>query len=118
MPKRGQKVVTMSGDNVDKLWKSYEKERKKRPTLSFASFVSDSAVMELERRNILKQAQLISFVAFTDSSVILKDAKKAGKLYEVQFVDKKPKCLTDDDFDCIHVGFALALPEVRTALAK
>lgn len=35
---------------------------------------------------------------------------------EVQIKEKKPKCLTEDTTDCIHVGFVLALPEVRKML--
>jgi len=57
-------------------------------------------------------------VGFGEDTVILKDAKKVNRLIEVQIRDKKAKCITEDKFDCIHVGFALALPEVRQALNK
>lgn len=96
----------------------YQLEITKQPNLSFASFIAESAVIELERRQILKEAQLISLVGFGEDSVILKDAKKENKLIEVQIRDKRLKCTTEDKFDCIHVGFALALPEVRKALNK
>jgi len=86
--------------------------------LSFASFIAESAIIELERRRILKEAQLISLVGFGENSVILKDVKKENRLIEVQIRDRRLKCITDDKFDCIHVGFALALPEVREALDK
>jgi hypothetical protein len=118
LPKPGQKVVTMSGAGLKKLEENYETERAKRPNLSFAAFISESALMELERRKILKQAQLISLVAFDDDRVILRDNKKRGRIFEVQFRQKKAWCLEDASGDCIHVGFALALPEVRIALSK
>ncbi len=90
----------------------------KQPSLSFASFIAESAIVELERRQILREAQLISLVGFGEDIVILKDAKKENRLIEVQIRDRRLKCITEDKFDCIHVGFALALPEVRKALDK
>ncbi len=118
MPKPGQKTVTMSGAPLKTLEAKYEEEKKVRPNLSFAAFVTESALMELERRDMLKEAQLISLVAYTDDTAILKDARKGNKFFEVQIRNKKLKCLTDNDFDCVHVGFALALPQVRKALAN
>ena len=109
----------MSGKPLKALEAKYEEEKKARPNLSFAAFVTESALLELERRDMLKEAQLISLVVYTDDTAILKDARKGNnKFFEVQIRSKKLKCLTDDNFDCSHVGFALALPQVRTALAK
>lgn len=55
---------------------------------------------------------------FVDDAVILKDIRKDGKLIEVQIRNKGLNCLHDNRSDCIHVGFALALPEVRKILNK
>jgi hypothetical protein len=74
--------------------------------------------MELERRKILREAQFISLVGFGDDAVILKDVRKDGRLIEVQIKNRNLKCLSEDKFDCIQVGFALALPEVRKILNK
>ena len=118
MPQKGQKTITISGKTLQKLEKKYYLQVAKQPSLSFASFIAESAIIELERRQILQKAQLISLVGFGEDSVILKDAKKENRLIEVQIRDKRLKCITEDKFDCIHVGFALALPEVRKALHK
>jgi hypothetical protein len=118
LPQRGQKTITVSGKALKKLEQKYQLERTKQPKLSFASFIAESAIIELERRQILREAQLISLIGFGEDTVILKDEKKENRLIEVQIRDKKPKCITDNKFDCIHVGFALALPEVRKALNK
>jgi hypothetical protein len=118
LPQKGQKTVTVSGKVLSKLEGIYKLEKVKRPTLSFASFISESALIELERRNILREAQQISVVGFGDDSVILKDVRKIDRFIEVQVRDRKLKCISDNKFDCIHVGFALALPEVRRALNK
>lgn len=118
LPHSGQKTVTVSRKTFERLNKSYAAQRTKQPNLSFASFISESALIELERRKILREAQLVSLIGFGDDNVILKDARKENNLIEVQIRDKKLKCITEGKFDCIHVGFALALPEVRKALNK
>lgn len=118
LPQKGQKTVTVSGKVLSKLEGIYKLEKVKRPNLSFASFISESALIELERRNILREAQQISIIGFGDDSVILKDVRKIDRFIEVQIRDRKLKCISDNKFDCIHVGFALALPEVRRALNK
>lgn len=116
MPQKGQKTITISGKPLQKLEQKYRSQVAKQPNLSFASFIAESAIIELERRQIIKEAQLISLVGFGENIVILKDAKKENRLIEVQIRDRRLKCITEDKFDCIHVGFALALPEVRKAL--
>lgn len=118
LPQKGQKTVTVSGKVLSKLEGIYKLEKVKRPNLSFASFISESALIELERRNILREAQQISVIGFGDDSVILKDVRKIDRFIEVQIRDRRLKCISDNKFDCIHVGFALALPEVRRALNK
>jgi hypothetical protein len=114
----GQKTVTVSGKVLAQLEDNYKREKAKRPSLSFAAFVSESALIELERRKILRESQFISLIGFGDDAVILKDVRKDGKLIEVQIKSKNLKCLYDDSSDCIHVGFVLALPEVRKVLNK
>jgi len=119
VPKSGQKTVTMSGKMLKQLEAKYEEEKVRRPNLSFAAFVSESALMELERKNILKEAQFISVVGFNDDILTLKDARKNNRFFEVQIKGRKLRCITDNNSsDCAHVGFALALPEVRKALNR
>ena len=118
LPKRGQKTITVSGKSLSELERRYNIEKTKHPSLSFAAFVSESALIELERRSMLREAQFVSLVGFSDDAVILKDIRKNGRLIEVQIRNKNLKCIPEDTSDCIHVGFALALPEVRKALNR
>jgi hypothetical protein len=118
LPKPGQKTVTVSGKALEELEHKYKAEKIKHPNLSFATFISESALIELERRKMLRETQFISLVGFSDDAVILKDVRKGDRLIEVQIRNKNLKCITEDKFDCIHVGFALALPEVRKALNR
>ncbi|MFY3739827.1 MAG: hypothetical protein HMLIMOIP_000246 [Candidatus Nitrosomirales archaeon] len=117
MGQLGQKTVTLSGKILRELQKEFDKEVRKRPSLSFAGFISEYAMMELERKKIVTQTAPISLIGFQDDKVILKDARR-DRFAEVQIKDKKMKCLLDDKTDCIHVGFALALPEVNKALSE
>ena len=116
LPNPGQKTITVSGKRLKELEKKLLQEKQKQPSLSFAGFIADSAIMELERRQIMREAPFMSLIGFNDDTIILKDARNKEKFIEVQIKNKKPKCLEDDRFDCIHVGFVLALPEVRKAL--
>ena len=118
MPQPGQKTVTVTGNVLAQLEDNYRKEKAKRPSLSFAAFVSESALIELERRKILRESQFISLIGFGGDAVIVKDIRKDGRLIEVQIRNKGLKCLYDNNSECIHVGFALALPEVRKVLNK
>ena len=77
----------------------------------------ESALIELQRRKYSgKSSFCISLVAFGDDAVILKDVSKGGRPIEVQIRNKNINCLHDDSFEFIHVGFALALPQVRKGL--
>lgn len=108
----------VSGKSLLELEHKYVTEKTKRPNLSFAAFISESALLELERRRMLKEAQFISLMGFTDDTVILKDVRRNGRLIEVQIKNKNLKCLSENTSDCIHIGFALALPVVRKALSR
>jgi len=118
MGKEGQNTVTFSGTNLIELREKHAQDRAKHPSLSFSKFISESALMELERRKLLKDALFISLVSVDDNVITLKDVRNTPKFIEVQVKDKKIKCLTDNEGGCIHVGFSLALPEVRKALVR
>lgn len=116
MPNPGQKTITLSGEQLKKLEQRYETAKKNKPSLSFASFIAESALMELERKDMIREAGFISYSAFENDILFLKDSRKESRIFEVQIRDRKLKCLTDNSSDCAHVGFAHALPEVRRAL--
>lgn len=118
MPKPGQRSLTVSGDVLKKLNKAYKEERKKHPSLTFAGFISETALLELERRNILERSQYLSLIGFQDNILYLKDAKNLKNIIQVYLKDGSLYCENDDSFNCIHVGFALALPEVSVKLLR
>lgn len=107
----------MSGERLKKLEVQYDQEKVRQPSLSFSAFIVDSALMELERRDLMNKAPMISLIALQGDTIILKDLQNKGKFIEVQIKNKKLRC-NNCEKDCIHVGFALALPEIRKALLR
>jgi len=119
LPKAGQKTITLSGDRLTKLEKKFETEKLKRPSLTFTGFITEAALMEQERQKLLHEARLISLIGENNGIVTMKDLRKKEKFVEVQIKENDVICLNADcGSDCIHVGFALALPEVRKQLKK
>ena len=120
LPNAGQKTITLSGDRLAKLEKKFETEKLKRPSLTFTGFIAEAALMELERQKLLQQAQFISFIGENNGIVTLKDYLKKEKFVEVQIKENELVCLSKPECgsNCIHVGFALALPEIRKQLKK
>jgi hypothetical protein len=118
VPNPGQKTITLSGEQLKQLERRYDIAKKSKSNLSFAAFIAESALMELERKDMIRETGFIAYSAFEDDVLFLKDSRKENRIFEVQLKNKKLKCLTDDTFDCAHVGFAMALPEVRKALTS
>jgi hypothetical protein len=119
VPRENQKTVTVSGKALETLQDSFRKELRSQPSLKFASFIADNAIMELERKNMLKEASQIALIGLHEDTVVLKDYRKREKFIEVQIRNGKLYCLDHESSEeCIHVGFALALPEVRLAISE
>jgi hypothetical protein len=51
-------------------------------------------------------------MGFEDNTLVIKDLGKSMPINCNQL-----KYIADDDFNCMHVGFALALPDLRTSLS-
>ena len=115
LPQEGQRTITMSGKRLEKLEKKFEQNKSKQLGSSFSAFIADAAIIELERRELINRAAYISLIAINDNVIILKDNKK-GNFAEVYLKNQTLKCDTCKDENCIHVGFALALPEIRKSL--
>lgn len=116
MPQPGQKSVTVSGATLKQLEKKYNAEKDKRPSLSFSGFIAESAILELERRDILRESQLISVIGFHENILTLKDSRKKPRYVEIYLNNGQLSCDLDKSTECIHIGFAIALPEIRKRL--
>ena len=105
----------MSGKRLERLEKEFQQNKSRQLGSSFSAFIADAALIELERRELINQAAYISLIAINDNVIILKDVEKRS-FAEVYLRNRTLKCDTCNKDNCIHVGFALALPEIRKSL--
>lgn len=83
--------------------------------LAVASFISEATSLELQRKNIFHRSQFISLIGFQDNVLYLEDAKRTS-IIETYLRNNTLFCQNDSSFECIHVSFGLAFPEVNMRL--
>lgn len=92
-------------------------EKKKHPLLdmginTFSGFVNDLIWHVIEADRVLSsQAPFLSEVGMTEDGVTIRDAR-LDRIVEVKVRKGKLVCDLDNTDNCIHVGFAYAIPEV------
>ena len=87
---------------------------------SFSKYVNDLILETIEADEALSlAAPYIEKSALIGNSVLLKD-NKLGRMIEVQIDSKKRDlfCMFDKRTDCVHVGFACALPQVYAVMKR
>ncbi|MCL4436383.1 MAG: hypothetical protein M1387_06695 [Thaumarchaeota archaeon] len=90
------------------------KNKPRKPELS--TFIQDILWEVIESEEILRRyGPFLSKFAVEPGKVFLRDNRK-DTLVELDFRDGELFCQEDERFDCVHVGFAWALPEVYKAL--
>lgn len=105
----------MTAEIYDRLAKIYRKEKTDK---SLTQWISDKLLMVLEKDEFLKNyAPFLSKVAIDGNSVILRD-EKLQRLVEIIYRDNKFWCDADEKECCVHVHFALALPELAELRSK
>ncbi|MGI0006803.1 MAG: hypothetical protein ACREAR_02260 [Nitrosotalea sp.] len=91
----------------------YEKAKSKAAEkgLTLVDYVNDVILQNVEKDVFLKNyAPHIEKIS-TGDTIILRD-NKIKTIVEVYLKEGKMHCSNDEDRDCIHVHFALGLPEV------
>ena len=115
MPEKNWSAVQVRVEYVDSLKAIYEK--KKHPLLdaginTFTGFVNDLIWHVIEADRVLaSKAPFLSEVGMTEDGVTLRDAK-LDRIVEVKVRNGELVCDLDNSNNCIHVGFAYAIPEV------
>jgi hypothetical protein len=120
MPKEGFSVVTITQDAYEKAHARYNQKLKSKEIegKSFSRFVNDIIVERIEAdENLALQAPFMQKVGMQDSSIMIKD-NKLGRIAEVQVRGKDLICMLDERKDCVHVGFAYAIPEVYRIMSE
>jgi hypothetical protein len=120
MPKEGFSVVTITQDAYDKAHAKYVQKIKAKEVegKSFSRYVNDIIMERIEADdNLALQAPFMQKVGLQDNSIMVKD-NKLGRIVEVQVHGKDLICMFDEKKDCVHVGFAMAVPEVYRILSE
>ena len=120
MPKEGFSVVTITQDAYEKAHARYAQKLKSKELerKSFSRYVNDIIVERIEAdENLALQAPLLQKVGMQDNSIMIKD-NKLGRIAEVQVRGKDIFCMLDEKKDCVHVGYACAIPEVYRIMSE
>lgn len=83
-----------------------------------SSFLPESTYLELDKENIVNRSQYISVINFQDNVLYLEDAKGRLSTVEIHLKNNTLFCQNDGSFECVHVRFAHALPEVKIRLKE
>ena len=121
MPKEGFSVITITQEAHDKARSRYNQKLKAgqvEQNKSFSRYVNDLIVEKVEEdENLARQAPFMQKVGLQDNSIMIKD-NKIGRIVEVQVRGKDLVCMLDDRRDCVHVGFAYAIPDVYRVISE
>ncbi|MHB1907629.1 MAG: hypothetical protein ACYCQJ_02010 [Nitrososphaerales archaeon] len=120
MPKEGFSVITITQEAHDKARARYNQKLRAKEVedKSFSRYVNDLIVEQVEAdENLALQAPMMQKVGLQDNSVMIKDSK-IGRIVEVQVHGKDLVCMLDERKDCVHVGFAYAIPEVYRIMSE
>jgi hypothetical protein len=111
---RGYKNIPIKPRVLQRLQQKWDKERAQLPQINktFGGFVNDLLEDVLDKDEFLRvYAPYLSLEGYSYNCLYIKDAKRQVTA-EIYRYDNKIKCTLDDSFDCEHVHFALAIPEV------
>ncbi len=119
MPKEGFSVITITQQAHDKAKQRYnQKVKAEKLSKSFSKYVNDLIVETIEAdENLSLTAPFMQKIGLQDNSIMIKD-NKIGRIVEVQVHGKDLICMYDEKKDCMHVGYAYAIPEVYRVMSE
>lgn len=117
MPWQTVKVRSEYMDELRRLYEERKHEMLDMGVRSFNGFFNHVVWQVIEADRMLRiRAPYMSFVGFSDNGVVIED-KKIDRIVEVRVTPGGDLfCELDQRNDCVHVGFAYAIPEVYTAM--
>ena len=119
MPKEGFTVITITQQAHDKAKQRYnQKVRSEKLAKSFSKYVNDLILETIEAdENLSLSAPFMQKIGLQDNSIMIKD-NKIGRIVEVQVHGKDLICMLDESKNCVHVGYACAIPEVYRIMSE
>ena len=67
--------------------------------------------------NLSLTAPFMEKIGLEGNSIMIKD-NKIGRIVEIQVHGKDLICMLDEKKDCVHVGYAYAIPEVYRLMSE
>ena len=105
----GWKTLTIREEVYNKINEFHQKQQ---TPVKFNPWVSDYLLMSIEKDEFLKEyAPFLSKIGIEGNRITIRD-DKTKKYADVYLKDHSLFCELDNSDSCIHVRFALALPEL------
>ena len=120
MPASGWKSVTLREEILEKLTDIYKKDQRRPRNQKFSAWFEDKMIQFTEYdENLERYGKFLDYQGAIDNRITVYDYKldKDVTLY-VDPKSKKLRCKHHNKTDCMHVGFAFAVPEVYNTLVK
>ena len=121
MPKEGFKSITVSETVYKRFNDAFDNSKDAlavRGVRSLSGYISYMLEERMQENEAMAQhAPRMKKIAVDDDRVVLLDSK-ANRIAEVVLQNGKMFCQLCEEDNCLHVGFAYALPEVYAALSK
>lgn len=119
MPKGGFKSITVSDTVYDRFSASYQQKKNDlahKGIRSLSGYVSHMLEERMQEDKVLaRHAPLIKKISVDQDRIVLLDEMKK-RIVEVTFQEGALFCQLCEEKDCLHVGYALAQPEIYEAL--
>ena len=119
MPKEGFKSITVSEIVYSKFFDVYQKNKQDllmKGVNSFSGYVTYMLEEMMQKdKTFAKYAPKIEKISVDEDRIILKDTIK-NRIAEVAMQRGELFCQLCEDKNCVHVGFAWAIPEVYELL--
>ncbi len=119
MPKEGFKSITVSEVVYSKFFDVYQKNKQDllmKGVNSFSGYVTYMLEEMMQKdKTFAKYAPKIEKISVDEDRIILKDTIK-NRIAEVAMQRGELFCQLCEDKNCVHVGFAWAIPEVYELL--
>ncbi|MCH7941154.1 MAG: hypothetical protein IH842_04235 [Thaumarchaeota archaeon] len=119
MPKEGFKSITVSEIVYNKFFDVYQKNKEDllmKGVNSFSGYVTYMLEEMMQKdKTFAKYAPKIEKISVDEDRIILKDTIK-NRIAEVAMQRGELFCQLCEDKNCVHVGFAWAIPEVYELL--
>ena len=113
MTKPGWKTVLLREEIVSRLEKLREQKQEGRPRkIALGAFIEDLVWPVLESDGMLrKYGPFLEEFAIEEDKIFIRD-NRLGELVELTLRDNALYCGRDRSDNCVHIGFAWAIPKV------